>query len=241
MVGVIQHIEDAFAISLTAEEAEQVRTAGDLHQLVLARIGDKPVRQLATAGYVTRRALAEGLGMSRESIRPEMRLDELLPVENRAKSWTHISRNAKVRFPSLLYSRQWKDRILLASMAIATIPVIAVWWALWALDWIRGWGVLLFSMPAALAFLLVESRVDKHLMELCRNRATELPAETVGELATAVLELNPSILKSGQGNAALSSSQTVWDTIAEQIRRSGAVETARITSETAIPELLKVN
>ena len=53
---------------------------------------------------------------------------------------------------------------MLASMAVASLPVIALWWALYALDWIRGIWALLFAMPAAVAFLLVESRVDKHLL-----------------------------------------------------------------------------
>lgn len=240
-MGVIQQIEDAFSISISEEEARRARTAGDLHRLVLAKIGKRTVRISTTALYVTRRAISEALGVPRHTILPQTRLDELLPSANRAKPWADVAQSANVHFPWLLYTRQWKDRIMLISMAIAAVPVVLVWWAFWALDWIRGWGVLLFSMPAALGFLLVESRVDKHLMEMLRSRATELPTETVGELAGAVLELNPSILQSGKGTAETPSSEMVWDTIADQIRKSGGVEAAQVTLGTAIPELLRVN
>lgn len=242
-LGLIQQIEDAFAISLGGEEAEQARTVGDLHRLVLAKLGEKPVRRAATAEYVTRRALAEALDLPRASVRPAKRLEELLPAQSRAETWERIRRRTDVRFPDLRYTRQWNDGIMLASMAIAALPVVAVWWVMWALDWIRGLGSLLFAMPAALGFLLLESRVDKHLMEMLRKHATEVPAETVGELAAMVLELNPTILQCAQAKAAALPSLTVWDTIAGHVRDRCGLEMERIHSQTAIPELplLKAN
>lgn len=236
--GLIQRVEDEFKISISREEAKRARTAGDLHRLVLRKLVlDGSSRAL----FLTQRALASELGVERQTLAAQVLLEPLLPLANRSEQWNRISRRACARFPQLRHSRKQNDLIMLASMTISAIPVIAVWWALYALDWIRGIGVLLFSMPAALAFLLLESRVDKDLLRWTWRYATEVPFKTVGELADAVLAMNRALFDTGLDNAQWPSGAIVWEKLAELIRQTDGQNHGQIMPGTTIPELLNVN
>ena len=240
--GLIQRVEDEFRISISEEEAKRARTAGDLHRLVLRKLVlDGSSRAL----FVTQRALASELGIERGTLGAHMLLEPMLPLATRVEQWNRISRRACVRFPRLRHSKRLNDLIMLASMTISAIPVIAIWWALYALDWIRGIGIPLFSMPAALAFLLLESRVDRDLLRWTWRYAIEVPFKTVGELSNAVLAMNFSLFQSGQVNAQWHSSSMVWEKLAELIRQTDGQSNGRnfgqIVPGTTIPELLKVN
>ncbi|HTX76731.1 MAG TPA: hypothetical protein VMD29_11045 [Terracidiphilus sp.] len=239
--GLIQRVEDEFQISISEEEMSLVRTAGDLQRLVMSKLVQESLLVPSRALYLVRRALAEVSGASRRIVRPDVALETLVPADDRPAQWNQMVRTAGVRFPRLQHSARWKDRMMLASMAISAVPVLAVWWALYALDWIRGLGILLFSLPAALGFLLLESRVDKHLLETTRGRATELPCETVRELADAVLEANSTTLLSSLGAGQADTGEMVWARITELIRRTGNLEPDRIEPGTVIPELQQVD
>ncbi|MGB6783999.1 MAG: hypothetical protein WCF17_20445 [Terracidiphilus sp.] len=240
--ALIQRVEDEFGINVSDGEALKARTAGDLHALLMGKLKRDDALLLARALYQARRALANGLGVPRQTLGPATRLAELVPPEGRVERWNRIARVAGEPFPGLRLSRRLQDRIMLASMAVASPPVIALWWALYALDWIRGIWALLFSMPAALAFLLIESRVDKHLLRATARRATELPCETVQELAQQLVEMNPvkinrSVLRVGEGAGKAPSSEDVWVRLAGVLRQSGGSEQGNIMPGTAIPEL----
>lgn len=236
--GLIQRVEDEFEISISEDETQRVRTAGDLHRLVLRKL---VVDGSSRAFFVIQCALASELGIERRTLGAHALLEPLLPLAIRPEQWNRISRFAGVRLPRLRHSQRLNDRILLASMAISSLPVLAIWWAMYALDWIRGKGIWLFCLPAALAFLLIESRVDKDLMRWTWRKATEIPFKTVGELAEAVLAINRSLLETALGNARWPSSAMVWEKLTELIRQTAGEDNGQIMPGTAIPELLKVN
>jgi hypothetical protein len=233
--GLIQCVEDEFGISVCDDEARQVRRVGDLHALLVRKLRLNESRFLSGALYRIRRALADVLEIPRQSIASDTRLAELLPPRERTQRWNRIARSAGGHFPRLRHSRRLQDGIMLASMALASLPVIALWWALYALDWIHGIGALLFSMPAVLAFLLIESRVDKHLLSATAHRVNELPCETVQELAQIVVEMNR-VYASPDVTKAMSSEE-IWALLADVIRQSGAGEHATILPGMAIAEL----
>ena len=197
----IERVEDEFGISVFGGEARYARTEGDLHILLARKLNRRDTFLSLRSLYVTRRALADALGVPRHSIEPRTRLADLLPPRGRADSWSVITRNAGGQFPRLHHSNRMKDLIMLASMAMAAVPLLALWWALYALDWIRGYGEIPFMVAAAIAFLLIESRVDKHLLLAAERWANELPSETVRDLAQRFLEMNPPALQTGRGMA----------------------------------------
>ncbi len=236
--GLIQRVEDEFGISVSDGEALKVRTAGDLHLLLMRKLERDDSLHLARALYRTRLVLADALGIPRHSIDPGTRLAELVPPTDRAERWNAIASKSGGQFPRLSHSQRLQDRVMLASMAVASLPVIALWWALYELDWIRGIWALLFAMPAAVAFLLVESRVEKHLLRATARWSTELPCETVQELAQGLAQKHASLPR--QGNGRKLSGDDVWMRLAETIRQSGACEHEHIMPGTTIPELEQV-
>ncbi len=238
--GLIQRVEDEFGISVSDGEALNVRTAGDLHLLLMRKLEREDSLRLATALYRTRRVLADALEVPRHSIGPRTRLAELVPAADRAQRWNAIACKAGGEFPRLSHSRRLQDSIMLASMAVASLPVIALWWALYALDWIRGIWALLFAMPAAVAFLLVESRVDKHLLGATARWSTELPCETVQELALGLVQSDASLPRLRPGTAREPSGEDVWRRLAKAIRESCGGELRTIMPGTVIPELENV-
>jgi hypothetical protein len=238
--GLIQRIEDEFQISIAEEEMPLVRTAGDLHRLVMSKLVQERLLIPSRALYLIRRALAELAGVLRRTICPATFLETVVPADDRAGQWIRIARSTGVRLPLLRHSARWKRRMILASMAISFLPVVAIWWALYALDWIRGIFILLFCLPAAVAFLLLESRVNEYLLEVTRNRATQLPYETVQELVEAVEEMNAARLLSAQGTGKAPSGDIVWAKVAELIRQTGMAQD-EIVPATPIPELLQAN
>lgn len=239
--GLIQRVEDEFGISVPEDEAMRIHTAGDLHAFIVRKLSREEPMLLPRAIYLTRRALSEGLGLPRKGIVPETRLRELLPAAGRTEGWNAVVRSAGGHFPRLRHSRRLQDRVMLASMVLSAPPVAALWWAFYALDWIRGIGVLLFSLPAALAFLLLESRIDKHLLRATARWANELPCETVLELAQEMLEMNPSALHPSAGKGKLPSSDEVWGTVSALIRQNTDFEQGTVVPGTAIPETERVN
>ena len=126
---------------------------------------------------------------------------------------------------------------MLTSMAVASLPVIGLWWALYELDWVRGVWVLLFAMPAALGFLLIESRVEKHLLGATARWSTELPCETVQELAAGLVQINGSLPRARMETGREPSNHDVWERIASAIRESSGGDLVHIMPGTAIPEL----
>lgn len=126
---------------------------------------------------------------------------------------------------------------MLASMAVASLPVIALWWTLYALDLIRGLWVLLFAVPAAIAFLLIESRVDEHLLRVTSRWANELPCETVQELA----RLNDPLPRGPLITLRQAPDDDVWARLAGAIRQSDDLRLTTIMPGTEIPELENAN
>ena len=237
----IQRVEDEFRIVISDEELSRLRTAGDLHALLAIRLNRGESLLSARALYVTRRALADGLEISQEAITPATRVAELVPEAGRAERWNAVTKSAGGLFPELRLSRRLQDRVMLTSMGLATPPVIALWWALYELDWIRGVWALLFSMPAALAFLLIESRVDKHLLRAAAARwANELPRETVKDLAQELEELNPPVLREHREAGMGLSSDELWRKLERMIRETGS-EQVIILPRTPLGELQRVH
>jgi hypothetical protein len=231
----VQCIEDEFGISISEDEALRARTAGAVYRLVLRKLEQTSSLLSARALYVTRKALAEALGVPRRSIGPGTRLDHLLPPATRVEQWKQIVERAGLRFPRLSHSRQLKDLVMLASMAISSVTMFALWWALYALDWIRGAiGMLLFTVPAALGWVLLVSRTDKDLLRSTERWARVLPFDTVGELAMAVLAMNLGAFQSGPGKVQPPSSEMVWDRITELIQQKGRVKQTEIALQTVI-------
>jgi acyl carrier protein len=186
-VELILRTEEDFSISILDEEAEKVRTVGDLYNLVLSKLDVTPGCLTSKSFYFTRRALVDSLQVPRRSIRPATRLSPLLPDETRRAQWQNIREHVGLATPPLRIPADLKQdlykRTLFVSSAIAVaLCVIALW---------RGWwAVPVFIFCAIFWILLSISSISLVERLSARLLATELPADTAGELARVVLSLN---------------------------------------------------
>jgi hypothetical protein len=209
----IVRIEDEFGIAIAEDEVCRARTLKDFHALVLSELESEPACLDGMAFYRARKALAETLGIASRSIRPMTRLEPLMPLDSRIGQWKQLSKRSGLVFPLLTHPKRWKDRFVLISMAIAAVPVIALWWSLNMLGWLPGILVWLFVGPAFIAWFVLISRINQTFLVRTPRLATELPFTTAAELSLSVLALNEQALE-GAAEAVQVDERLVWARIA---------------------------
>ncbi len=104
VLAVVMAVEEKFDIIIPAEEAEKILNMGQLYDYVFARVprGQAQVCFTSTAFYRLRRALGEMCGVPREQVRPQARLEDLIPLNDRAQYWQELqSRFAETHLPRL--------------------------------------------------------------------------------------------------------------------------------------------
>jgi hypothetical protein len=214
--GLVLRIEDEFGITIADEEARCTRTAQDFHALVLSKLEPTAASLEARVFYRTRKALAETLGIPSRSIGPLTRLESLMPLESRAEQWKKFSRQSGLVTPRLEHPRRWTDLFVLISMAVAAVPVTALWWSLQVLGWLPGILVYLFSGPAFIAWFVLISRINQKLLIQTPNLANEFPFKTAAELSISVLALNEQVFEQVEEGLSVDE-QAIWVRITEVV------------------------
>ncbi len=123
-VELVMDIENAFAICIPDEEATSCTTVGKLIEIVQQRIGLQPKTHCATSRgfYRTRRALIQSVGLNRDQIRLDSKLEELIPTEQRRNAWGFL-RQAGLALPVLRLSSVQIVAILSAMAMVAAISI----------------------------------------------------------------------------------------------------------------------
>jgi hypothetical protein len=118
-VAVVMGIEEKFRLTIPDEEAEKIRTMGQLHDYVLARVahGQAQVCVTSAAFYRLRRALGEVCGVPRERVRPQTQLEDLVPLPDRPRIWQELqARLSNLHLPPLRRPAWLARRIEAASL-----------------------------------------------------------------------------------------------------------------------------
>lgn len=186
-VEIVLRTEDEFGITLSDDEAAAAITVGDLYNLVLSKLKVTPGCLTSKAFYLTRRALVESLKIPRRSIRPATPLSPLLPDESRRAQWEQIRERIglaipPLRIPAALKQDLYKRAFVLSSVVAAVLCIAALW---------QGWRPLLVIFLSCVIWIALSMGGIPLVERLSALRlASELPADTAGELARVVLNLN---------------------------------------------------
>lgn len=181
-------IEEAFGIRLLDAEAERVVTFGDLHQLVLRKLG--PVGRAwcltSTVFYRLRRALVGGLCVQRGDVRPATSVAVLVPAENRRAAWGVLAESLGLGVPALVRPVHLQELI---RYTFWSGPIAAVFFALVVARrpaWEHLWG------PVAVLIAAAGIGLGLLTLTLTRPWATLVPpgCEDVRGLVTEVVGLN---------------------------------------------------
>ncbi|TMQ31783.1 MAG: hypothetical protein E6K70_22200 [Planctomycetota bacterium] len=91
-LAVVMGIKETFDITIRDEEAEKIRTMGQLYDFVLARVarGQAQVCVTSAAFYRLRRALGEVCRVPRERVRLGALLEDLVPFHDRPRYWQEL-------------------------------------------------------------------------------------------------------------------------------------------------------
>ena len=91
-VELVMEAEEEFQIAFASREVEDIRTVGEFVDVIFSRLRRNESEQCPTqhAFYVVRKRVMETLGVKREAVRPDTRLEELVPREGRAQVWRRL-------------------------------------------------------------------------------------------------------------------------------------------------------
>jgi hypothetical protein len=200
----IARIEDEFEVTISDQNSAAVHSVAGLCRIVCESLDGPAAAMASRAFYRTARVIAQSAGVARSSINPDTALAPLLPLPQRMDEWSTMAQRSGLRFPALVHAKRWKDRFMVFSMGIAAVPVLALWWSLNVLGWLPGIFFWLFSGPAFIAWVVLISRIHRRFLLATPRLTVEVPFETAGELATALLALNMDTLEEAMKGEPLS-------------------------------------
>lgn len=189
LVELVMEVEKTFGIRFDDEDYPCMQTVGDMHD-VIVRKGRRPLPKGDTASrgnppcltliaFVRlRQALTHRFALSRNTIRPETRLDGIIPRRSRGSWWSGLEEGLALKLPRL-ERPPW----LRTMFGIAWLPLGVFLFVFCALAWDTGPALLVFPTLGAAYFLAW--RVTQPL-------ATYLGPElcTVGGLSRRIASLN---------------------------------------------------
>jgi hypothetical protein len=92
LVELMMDVEDRFQVSLPEEELQGIATVGQLCDLLVRHVcitGEGPCLS-SMAFYRVRKALGEVCGTPRNDVRPDSKLEQVVPREGRGERWAEL-------------------------------------------------------------------------------------------------------------------------------------------------------
>jgi hypothetical protein len=207
-------IEDAFGLRLSDEEASSVRTMGDLHTLLMRRIGPAEGEScLTTMAFLRlRRALAPLVPDIR--LRPSALLSEI-PAKSPRALFDSIRLENGLKLPALAMGPLTGISGILFMSLFAVVPILA----LLKVSWLEITGVIV----GVIALMWPLQRLDP----------LRFPAgcQTLGDLSRAIAAHNASALAR---EGAKLDSETVWQSLVQIVAQYALTPKTDIGRETTI-------
>jgi acyl carrier protein len=190
-VELVMTTEERFGIEITDEEAEAVRTVGDLIELVSGKlsVGTESTCFTRKAFYLLRRTLMRITQTPRARIRPGTAVQALPEAADSKQFWQKLQTELGARnWPELEYP----GRI---SFAIGTASILIFAGDLWGCLRLTSFGIWtwLFGLAFALAASILFA---EQLARVTASLRTEIPDSslTVGSLANFIVNRNPDLI-----------------------------------------------
>jgi hypothetical protein len=213
-VELVLEVEEAFGVPISDPEAQQTKTVGQLHDLILSKLPTSEGCGAMIAFHRLRRGF-QAQGVPRAEVTRDSRLALLLRLARRRKGWRDLSLVAGLKLPELRIP-------LLVVVAAVGVTALA--------------AAVALRVGAAIFTVWVVAAVVLALVTLLRLFRLLLPAgcDTVGDLATRLAAQNPSLSASTRPTPA-----EVWSRLVEMISRIGGVAPERITHDAQLFEYLR--
>lgn len=158
-VELIMATEEEFNICIPDEEAEQCVTVQKLVDVVYSKLRHKDYDFcLSQHGfYVVRRILVDELALKRSQIKPETKLEDVIPRTNRNELWGRVMAliNASDTTHSSLVRPEWV--VWVATFVLFGTAYVA--YTVW------GWGSIVVTVPVGIAATILGARITAPLKQ----------------------------------------------------------------------------
>jgi acyl carrier protein len=183
-IEIIMNCEDAFGISICDADAEKLRTAGDLHALIMRLLREPEGGTSCPSSrnfYVLRNKLL-GIGMPRRMIRPQLRLAEIVQEVGEDR-WPAVRKALEI--PIDVRRPKWAEAVVFGGAILAGIAAGAWWnrgaWAGIAAALVAGYLLYLVTMPARIALERNQSLREVTYALLARQRRERMGVRKFSE------------------------------------------------------------
>jgi acyl carrier protein len=199
-VELVMEAEERFGIAIPDGEASNVWTVGDFFELICRKLptGGSSRCMTATAFYRLRRGFVKVLGINGREVHPQRLLSDLLPREQRQRTWPLLSAATGLKMPKLTRPG-WVVLIIVLSGVIGFVAGI--------LDHALTHRILSGLEPlAALVVAMTLGVLVSRPLAVC----PEGDCRTIGDLAKEVSSRNPGRLVAAGGAA---DRRQVWESV----------------------------
>ncbi len=193
-VELVMEVEEEFGITIPDRDAGSIRTVGELHEYVAARIDPAPGSRCLSAAtfYHLRRSLPGPLGLACDRLRPSTPTAELIPRDGRRSAWRSVEQQLGWRLPPLKRPR-WLVRTLEGVVCLLFLASLLAC----VTDRISAEGLI------AIVLIQVAALVPKAVLlaRLTEPFATRIPpgCESVRDLVGSALMLNFAVIRRQAG------------------------------------------
>lgn len=238
----IATIQQSFDVEFTQEELNAITTVQALHDVLLFKLGAQETEKCLSAAtfYKVRRALTDISGAPSETITPQARLAELLPVRQRRKKWQQLEDALNRTMPSLVYP----NVVIIISAVLACLslrPVAHSFSAGWTQDFGPDFFPRYVHSPGSPAWLswtmavfIAFSAFVVLLYWLLRPLAFKFQhgCETAGELVKCIVALNFKIIADSVGGW---NERELYESLALVIAGGSGIPLEQVRPETPFP------
>jgi hypothetical protein len=228
-VELVMAVEEKFGISISDEEAQNALTVGDLKRLVRAKLdsADSATCLTQRAFHLIRKKATAEFGLARTILRPDTRLEDVIPRANRRQTWEQFQLALGVmQLPELV--RPHRVVVVLTALSLS-IAVATAWYG--ALHPVHFGSALLFGFVAAAAFGWASVRITVPLKTHFRAGY-----DRVRDLAEFLVARYPQVL--GKPRTTKWTEEEIWcllrDIIMEQLRVSKFDENSRFVDDLGV-------
>lgn len=186
-VEILLETEELFGIRIADDEASEIRTVGEFHELILRKLAmwDSTLCMTASAFYRLRRAIVDVMGVSRRQVHPQTPLAEVIPPGRRRRVWPILSEASGLRMPALRRPAAVTKALSWAGLLVFLAGLIL--WATGTAPLSISWGCGFIAISLAV--------VVTRPWAVCPDGT----CKTIGDLARAVFDANPAALPRSTG------------------------------------------
>jgi acyl carrier protein len=190
-VELVMATEEAFGITITDAEAEEIRTPGQLVALVEGKLdtSTEPSCRSRRAFFILRRALITGLGVKRPEISPQTKLAALFMEADVSRPWETLRLTLGASaWPKLEVSATVQNYVWLGSLIVSSMLATGTFGLVKTLSESIAWWLL----NTALLTLILGSLGLSWLP--LPKKALPVTRQTVGDLARFLTANDPGLL-----------------------------------------------